>query len=231
LRAFNRDSILKLGLRTTGMEFASEMVVRAQLQGLSVAEVPASLKKDGRSRPPHLRSWRDGWRHLKFLLTYSPRWLFVYPGAALVAVSLLTFLLLLPGPKMLDGIRLGVHSLLFAGFGVLAGTQLTAFGLIAGLFGAREQFWRSSRQLQTLERFLSIDRGCVAGGGLLLLGLAGSIWSVWTWAATGYGDLAAEHQMRLVIPSLVSMGLGLQLMFVSFLVELICQQRCDGAGK
>jgi glycosyltransferase involved in cell wall biosynthesis len=118
LRAFRREEVLALGLSSPGMEFASEMVVKAHLKGLRIDEVPTTLSKDGRSRPPHLRSWRDGWRHLKFLLSYSPRWLYIYPGAVVLAISLALFAILLPGLVPFSGVRLGVHSLMFAGFGV-----------------------------------------------------------------------------------------------------------------
>nr|WP_294168707.1 glycosyltransferase family 2 protein [uncultured Sphingomonas sp.] len=225
LRAFRRDAILGLRLNTTGMEFASEMVVKANLQGLAIAEVPTTLKKDGRSRPPHLRSWRDGWRHLKFLLTFSPRWLFVYPGTTLVVASLLTFLLLLPGQRTLGPVRFGVHSLLFAGFGVLTGLQLASLGLIASVHGARERYWAESNHLARLRRWLSVDRSCLAGGGLLVLGIAGATLSLLQWAAAGYGDLLVERQMRLVIPSLVLVGAGIQLMFTGFLLEFLGQPR------
>ncbi|MGI4877353.1 MAG: glycosyltransferase family 2 protein, partial [Janthinobacterium lividum] len=124
LRAFRRDSILRLGLRTTGMEFASEMVVRATLARLAISEVPTTLSPDGRSRPPHLRSWRDGWRHLKFLLTYAPKWLFFYPGAALATVGLILLAALLPGSLRIGSITLGVHTLLFAAAGIVIGAQL-----------------------------------------------------------------------------------------------------------
>ena len=149
LRAFRRDRILALDLCSPGMEFASEMVVKAHLSKLDISEAPASLAKDGRSRPPHLRSWRNGWRHLKFLLLFSPRWLFVYPGLALTTCASLAFAYLLPRYQFLGGVRLGVHSLLFAAFGMVVGAQLASFGIIASLFGVRERFWSTSGRLDT----------------------------------------------------------------------------------
>ena len=221
LRAFRRASILALDLSAPGMEFASEMVVRSQLRGLKIQEVPTTLSKDGRSRPPHLRSWRDGWRHLKFLLTFAPRWLYIYPGLALIAVSLAAFLILLPGFVTIGEIRLGVNSLLFLGFGIIVGFQLTSMGLIASLFGVRESYWQGSGRLTRIRRWLSIDRGCIIGGTMIVGGLIGLASAVWGWARLDFGDLAVEPMMRVIIPSMLLGIVGLQFMFTCFLVELL----------
>jgi hypothetical protein len=221
LRAFRRDSILALDLSAPGMEFASEMVVRSQLRGLKIEEVPATLSKDGRSRPPHLRSWADGWRHLKFLLTFAPRWLYIYPGLALIVLSLSAFLALLPGFVTLGEVRLGVNSLLFAGIGIIIGFQLTTMGLIASLFGVRESYWQGSGRLNWINRWLTIDRGCIIGGSMMFCGLAGLLFAVWNWARTGFGDLTVEAEMRVIIPSMLLGVVGLQLMFTCFLIELL----------
>jgi len=221
LRAFRRASILALDLSAPGMEFASEMVVRSQLRGLKIEEVPTTLSKDGRSRPPHLRSWRDGWRHLKFLLTFAPRWLYIYPGLALIAVSLAAFLILLPGFVTIGEIRLGVNSLLFLGFGIIVGFQLTSMGLIASLFGVRESYWQGSGRLERIRRWLSIDRGCIIGGTMIVAGLIGLASAVWGWARLDFGDLAVEPMMRVIIPSMLLGIVGPQFMFTCFLVELL----------
>ena len=221
LRAFRRDSILSLDLNSSGMEFASEMVVRAHLRKLRIDEVPTTLAKDGRSRPPHLRSWRDGWRHLKFLLIYSPRWLYIYPGLALLAISLGAFLYLLPGYQLLGSARLGVHTLAFAGFGVLVGVQLASLGLIASVFGVRESYWYSNGHLDRVKRWLTIDRGVLIGGAMVLIGFAGALFAFWNWAQSGYGDLSVESTMRIVIPASVVAVVGIQTAFVCFLFELL----------
>lgn len=223
LRAFRRDSILDLHLNSTGMEYASEMIVKAQLAGLSMDEVPAGLAKDGRSRPPHLRSWRDGWRHLKFLLVFAPRWLFVYPGLALLVMSLAAFAALLPGDLTIDGVRLGVHSLLFASSAMLIAVQLMSFGLLASLFGARERYWPITPRLARLRSWLTIDNGCVAGGGMMALGVIGAVWALGSWAATGFSDMNPESLMRVSIPSVVLAAMGLQVALTSFLIELLSQ--------
>lgn len=221
LRAFRREAILGLDLNSSGMEFASEMVVRAHLGRLRIDEVPTTLAKDGRSRPPHLRSWRDGWRHLKFLLTYSPRWLYIYPGLTLLAISLAAFLYLLPGYQLLGSARLGVHTLAFAGFGVLVGVQLASLGLIASVFGVRESYWYSNGHLDRVKRWLTIDRGVLIGGALVLLGFALALFAFWNWARTGYGDLSVESTMRIVIPASVIAVVGIQTAFACFLFELL----------
>jgi glycosyltransferase involved in cell wall biosynthesis len=221
LRAFRRDSILSLGLSSPGMEYASEMIVKAQLAGVSMAEVPATLAKDGRSRPPHLRSWRDGWRHLKFLLLFAPRSLYLYPGLGLFALSLAAFVGLLPGDVSVGSVRFGVHSLLFAGAGMLIGAQMMSFGLLASLFGVRERYWSAGRGLDRVRALLTIDKGCLAGGAMMLAGLAGAVVALADWAGAGFSDMDPDQLMRLSIPSVLLAGIGLQLMLTAFLLELL----------
>lgn len=221
LRAFRRDSVLSLGLSSPGMEYASEMIVKAQLAGLSMSEVPATLSKDGRSRPPHLRSWRDGWRHLKFLLLFAPRSLYIYPGLALFALSFAALLGLLPGDLTVGGVRFGVHSLLFAGAGMLIGAQMMSFGLLAGLFGARERYWSAGRGLERARALLTIDKGSLIGGAMILAGIGGAVVALASWAGAGFSDMDPDMLMRLSIPSVLSAGIGLQLMLTSFLLELL----------
>jgi glycosyltransferase involved in cell wall biosynthesis len=221
LRAFRRDAILSLGLSSPGMEYASEMIVKAQLAGLSMAEVPATLSKDGRSRPPHLRSWRDGWRHLKFLLLFAPRSLYLYPGLTLFALSFAVFLGLLPGDVTLGSVRFGVHSLLFAGAGMLIAAQMMSFGLLAGLFGVRERYWSAGRGLERARAFLTIDKGSLIGGAMMLAGFGGAVVALISWAGAGFSDMNPDMLMRISIPSVLSAGIGLQLMLTAFLLELL----------
>lgn len=221
LRAFRREAILDLGLSSSGMEYASEMIVKAQLAGVSMAEVPTTLAKDGRSRPPHLRSWRDGWRHLKFLLLFSPRWLFIYPGLALLAAGLAAVFGLLPGDRSVAGIRFGVHSLLFASAAILIASQLLSFGILASHFGARARYWPEGRVLKRVRAWLGIDRACLAGGTMMLLGLCGAVAALLSWAGAGFSDMRPEALMRLSIPSVLLAGTGLQLMLTSFLLEFL----------
>ncbi len=221
LRAFRRDAILGLGLKTTGMEFASEMVVKASLAHLRVTEVPTTLSPDGRSRPPHLRSWRDGWRHLKFLLTFAPKWLFFYPGAALAGVGLLLLAALLPGSVHLGSVTLGVHTLLFAAAGVIIGAQLMSFAVVARLFGVQQRLWPTSPRIELARRLFTIDRTCVVGAILLVAGIAIAIGALSGWAGRGFGDMEVEATMRLAIPSVLLCALGVQALVTGFFAALL----------
>ncbi len=223
LRAFSREAILKLNLATTGMEFASEMVVKATLRNLAIAEVPTTLVPDGRTRPPHLRSWRDGWRHLKFLLTFAPKWLFFYPGSALLFAGLAVLAWLLPGAQKIGTVEFGVHTLLFAAGAVLIGLQLVSFAIVARVFGIREQFWPSGPSIERVQRWLTVDRGCILGALSLLASLATGIAAVMSWAGQDYGSMNPSALMRLAIPSVLLGCGGVQIMFTGFLLGLMQQ--------
>src|SRR5271166_2289565 len=138
MRAFRKDSFLRMDIRSTGMEFASEMVVKATLLRMEIGEVPTTLSPDGRSRPPHLRTWRDGWRHLRFLLMYSPRWLFLYPGVGLMVAGAIMMAWLLPAPRTIGGVTFGIHTLFYASLGVVVGFHSALFYIFARLYGMRE---------------------------------------------------------------------------------------------
>src|SRR6266498_5009319 len=173
LRGFSKAAAMKLDLRTTGMEFASEMVVKATLNKLRITEVPTTLFPDGRSRPPHLRSWRDGWRHLRFLLLYSPRWLFFYPGALLMLLGMATGILLLPGERVVAGIHFDIHTLLFAAVAVILGFQAVNFVLFTKVFAIIEGLLPEDGRLSRAMRILSLEGGLMLGALLLLDGIAG----------------------------------------------------------
>ena len=221
LRAFDRAAILNLNLKTTGMEFASEMVVKAQLAGLKLAEVPTTLSPDGRSRPPHLRSWRDGWRHLKFLLTFAPKWLFFYPGLVLAGAGLMMLIALLPGSVQLGTVRLGVTTLLFSGAGVLIGAQLMSLAVVARLFGVREGYWPTSPNTELARQWATIDRGCIVGGAMLAFGIVLALAAVGNWAGAGFGDMSVEQTMRFAVPSVLLCALGVQALVTGFFVTLL----------
>jgi glycosyltransferase involved in cell wall biosynthesis len=225
LRAFSREAILGLNLNTPGMEFASEMVVKASLQGLRIEDVPTKLVKDGRSRPPHLRSWRDGWRHLKFLLTFAPNWLFMVPGMVLVALGLAGLALLLPGDAQLGQITLGVHSLLYSAAFVLMGVQIVSFAYLARLFGIRESFWPQSDRMKAVSNWFTVEAGSLLGLALLLCGGVTAFLAVREWAGANYGAMKVESLMRLAIPSFLMASVGLQCVFTSFFAGLLGQPR------
>jgi hypothetical protein len=220
LRGFSRDAMLRLKLQSPGMEFASEMVVKAALHGLSMAEVPTTLSPDGRSRPPHLRTWRDGWRHLKFLLLHSPRWLFVYPGLLLVALGLLGSLLLSQGAVRVNPhLELDVHTLAVACFAVLIGTQLVLFGALSRRYAMVEGFLPPPANFRDILMGLTLERVLWTAAGLLLAGAAGVGWAVWTWADANFGPLPYTDVMRVLIPSLTAAAAAVQFAAAGFLAS------------
>lgn len=225
LRGFNRESIRRLELRTSGMEFASEMIVRASLERLRISEVPTTLSKDGRSRPPHLRSWRDGWRHLRFLLMYSPRWLFLYPGLVLVMAGLLVGGWLLPQPRQVLGVVFDFHTLFYAGLAVVIGYQSVIFAVSTLLFVSSEGLLPEDRRLNEAFARVSLEAGLMAGLLLVLLGLAGTIWAVADWGLQAFGPLEPGRMMRLLIPSGTALVIGCQTIFASFFLSILGLRR------
>ncbi len=229
LRGFDRHAILGLGLFMPGMEFASEMVVKASVNRLSISEVPITLFPDGRGRPPHLRPWRDGWRHLKFLLIHSPRWLYLYPGLVMTFGGLgLMTLLALKGNIAILGIQLQVHSMLAAGIFGLLGVQTMSFAVLARQFAVREGYLPRNTLLDRLRHWGTMERVTMAGVIVLLAGLAGLLLAGLHWAMLGFGSLDYAATMRAVVPSLVAMGVGLQLVLSGFLSGMLELPRIDG---
>ena len=225
IRAFRKDSFQHMDLRSTGMEFASEMVVKATLLGMKVSEVPTTLSPDGRSHPPHLRTWRDGWRHLRFLLMYSPRWLFLYPGIALVVLGLAGCVLLLPGPRHVYGIGFDVHTLLYAFVSVLLGFQLVAFATFAKVFAITEGLLPPDPRLNRAFRWITLETGLIVGGLLTIIGIGGSVWAVSSWARTSFGALDPAQMLRLVMPAVFSLTLGIEIIFSSFFLSILGLRR------
>ncbi len=225
LRAFRRDAALRLELQTTGMEFASEMIVKATLLGLRVVEVPTTLAKDGRGRPPHLRSFRDGWRHLRFLLLYSPRWLFLYPGAALMLAGLLLGAWVLPGPRVVAGVELDVHTLMYAAAAIYVGYQSVTFALLTKFFAVNERLLPDDPRLNRLLRYVTLEVGLAAGALLVLLGLAGTLRALSDWGARSFGELDPTQTLRIVIPSVLALTLGLQAVLSSFFLSVLALGR------
>lgn len=225
LRGFRTDSIRKLGLATTGMEFASEMVVRATVEKLRVEEVPATLSPDGRSRPPHLRSFRDGWRHLRFLLLLSPRWLFLYPGATLMLVGLASMLWLLPGPRVLFGLGLGVNTLVYSAAAIVCGVQAMTFAIFAKVFAINARLLPNDPRLGRLGAAGALEAGMIVGLALILAGLAGAAYSLGLWKVASFGALNPEVTLRIVAPSATALIVGLQLVFSSFFLGVLGLRR------
>ena len=228
LRGFDRRAILSLGLFMPGMEFAPEMVVKAVVNRLSIAEVPITLHPDGRGRSPHLRPWRDGWRHLKFLLMHSPRWLYLYPGLVMTFGGLgLMTLLALAGSVTILGIQLQGHTMLAAGIFGLLGVQTMSFAVLARQFAVREAYLPSNTLLDRLRRWGTMERVTVMGVVVLLAGFAGLLLAVLHWAMLDFGALDYAATLRAIVPSLVAMGVGLQLVLSGFLSGMLELPRID----
>ncbi len=221
LRGFSRDAIIQLNLRTIGMEFASEMVVKATLAQLDLREVPTTLARDGRSRPPHLRSFRDGWRHLRFLLLFSPRWLFLYPGIVLLWLGLLVGAILLPGPARLGGINFDVHTFLIAALCIIVGLQSISFAVIGRRFASRYGFIPRSDHYDRLLEALTLERILLVAILLMLTGLAALFWGLGEWAARDFGNLNPSRTMRPVILAMTALVSGFQLMMSGFMSSMI----------
>lgn len=225
LRGFRKEAILALDLRTTGMEFASEMVVKATLHSLHIAEVPTTLSPDGRSRPPHLRSWRDGWRHLRFLLLYSPRWLFFYPGALLIVAGLLVGLWLLPAPRTVGGVTFDVHTLLYAAMAIIVGFQALIFALFTKVFAISERLLPEDPRLNQMFRYVNLEAGLLVGIVLMLSGLAASVYAVVTWGRQNFGDLVPSQMLRLAIPAVTLITISFQTILASFFLSILGLKR------
>lgn len=225
LRGFSKAAILALDLRTTGMEFASEMVVKATLTKMRIAEVPTILYPDGRSHPSHLRRWRDGWRHLRFLLLYSPRWLFLYPGILLMLVGFAAGLWLISGPRTIGGITFDIHTLLYASMAVIIGFQSIAFSVLSKVYAVSEGLIPDDPRVSKALRVFAPEVGLVIGTILFVIGLAGSIFAFRVWGLQSFGPLDPQTTMRAVIPAGVLVALGVQTILSSFFLGLLGMAR------
>jgi len=230
LRGVDRAAALRLGLRAPGMEFASEMIVKATLAGWRIAEVPTVLSRDGRSRPPHLRSWRDGWRHLRFLLMMSPRWLMLYPGALLIGVGIAAEIAILHGPIVIGGVGFDIHTMLYAAGATILGVQLVLFSLLARTVGVLKNVLPMSPPLARFLHVFTVERGILSGLLLGLVGLGLAVFSLENWAHARLAALDPATMMRIAIPSVTLMLAGAEIVFASFLLGFI-DVRENGAGK
>jgi glycosyltransferase involved in cell wall biosynthesis len=221
LRGVERAAVLKLGLQAPGMEFASEMIVKATLAGWRIAEVPTTLSPTGRSRRPHLRSWRDGWRHLRFLLMMSPRWLMLYPGTCLIAIGVAAQIAIAQGPIVVSGIGFDIHTMLYAGGAVILGVQLVLFSVLARAVGVLKNVLPMRPTFSRFLRAFTLERGILLS---LLLGVGGlvlAVYSFTTWAHAHLAALEPTVVMRVAIPSVTLMLAGAEIIFSSFLLKFI----------
>ena len=222
LRAFTKDALGKMELQTTGMEFASEMVIKATLKKFRIAEVPITLHKDGRSRPPHLKPWRDGWRHLRFMLIYSPRWLFLVPGLLLSALGVIVSATLSVANVQLGGVQFNVGTLMMACMAVIVGFQLVAFAFYTKVFAIAEGLLPADPKLSRVFKTFTLEKGIVVGLLVLLGGLAMFLRALWLWQQANFGLLpSTEENLRRLIPAATLMLLGVQTVFSSFFMSVL----------
>ena len=225
MRGFRRDKFLELGLQTSGMEFASEMVVKSALANFDIREVPTTLKPDGRSRPPHLRTWRDGWRHLRFLMLFSPRWLFLIPGITLLIAGLVGMAALIPGPRTIAGLEFDIHALIYAHLAVVVGAHIIFLAAFVRVYlaqtGLLPPLYRRTRRFADA---FSLERLLIVGLIVLGLGISGSVVAVLRWGGQPLSVNGISSMMRLIVPSVTAVALGIEACFAAFVLGV---QRID----
>lgn len=230
LRGFRRAAVLDLSLQSTGMEFASEMVVKATLAGLRIDEVPTTLSPDGRSGPPHLRSWHDGWRHLRFLLLYSPRWLFLIPGIVLMAVGFVSGAVLVVGPVSIGNITLDVDTLVAAAAVLVIGFQAILFAMLTKIYAIEEQFLPPDPRLDTFLKKVTLERGLAAGGLIGMIGVGGLLASLVHWKLRDFGTLNPRVSLRIVVPSAVALIISCQTIFAALFASVLGIRHVSSRG-
>ena len=225
LRGFDKDAIRKLGLTAPGMEFANEMVVKSTLQGLRITEVPTTLSPDGRSSSPHLRTWRDGWRTLRFLLIFSPRWLFLYPGLFLMAIGLTSMLWLLPGTRTIGNVGFDVNTLVYSGAAIILGFQAIVFSVFAKIFAMGAGLMPDDPRMTRLRSVFTLEVGIIVGLLMLVGGFAAFAYAIGFWGRASFGELDVSQSLRIVAPSATALVLGLQIVFSSFFISVLDLER------
>jgi len=222
LRGFKQDIVERLALQTIGMEFASEMIVKASLFDLEITEVPTTLSVDGRSRPPHLRTWRDGWRHLRFLLMHSPKWLFYIPGLTLLLLGTLLMLLTLFKPfEIIKGVYFDTNTLIFSSVFIIIGFSCLTLGLFTRTYATEEGFLPKSKLDDKVEQFFKLELGIFLGALIFLGGVMGSLYSFYIWKQAHFGRLEYGEILRIVVPSSTLILVGIQLLFSSFFLGIL----------
>ena len=221
MRAFDARFIRGINLRCTGMEFASEMVIKATLGGARIGEVPITLHKDGRiAQAAHLRTFRDGWRHMRFYLLFSPRWLFLLPGAALILAGLLGYAIAMPR-LTIGGVTFDVHTLLFASLAIICGYQSILFAVLTKVYGIEAGMLPPDPRMNRLFRWINLERGLLAGGLTMLGGMALLGSAMVQWAVADFGPLDYGHTMRAVIPGVLLTAVGFQSVLSSFFLSIL----------
>jgi glycosyltransferase involved in cell wall biosynthesis len=221
LRGFSKEAYSKMGLKTTGMEFASEMIVKASLKNMKIAEVPTILSPAGRSRPPHLNTWRDGWRHLRFLVLYSPNWLFLIPGMLMMLFGSIASSILIMGPLTIGTVNFDVHTLLFTSGTLLIGFQFILFYGLTKVFTVENELLPKSRKYDRLFKFINLEKGLITGILMVITGIILSILAYNNWQHLSFGNINNNNIFRIVIPAITLMLLGIQIILFSLFFSIL----------
>ena len=225
LRGFSKEAFTRMELKTTGMEFASEMIVKASLKDMKIAEVPTTLSPDGRSRPPHLNTWRDGWRHLRFLVLYSPKWLFYYPGFILFFLGLIASAILVYNPVTIGSVTFDVHTLLFTAVSLLIGFQFIVFYGLTKVFTVENGLLPKSKNYDRQFQFINLEKGLIVGAVLIIVGVVLSILAYNYWHDLNFGDITNSNTLRIVIPAVTTMLLGVQVILFNLFFSILGLKR------
>ncbi len=225
MRAFSREAFQRMDLHTTGMEFASEMVVKSALLGIPIREVPTTLKPDGRSRPPHLRTWPDGWRHLRFLMMYSPRWLFLYPGLLLMVAGFGASVWLWPRERAIGAVHFDANTLVYSMACLMLGYNTVLFAVMAKVFAVTTGLLPEDDKFKRWFGRVKLETGLVVGAGIFIVSLAATVWALLFWEHTGYGPLRMDHMLRITLPSAMGMVFGVETCFASFFLSMMGLRR------
>lgn len=221
LRGFSKEAYNRMGLKTTGMEFASEMIVKSKLNNLSIVEVPTILYPDGRTRKPHLKTWSDGWRHLRFLLLYSPNWLFLLPGILMMLIGFLASILLILEPLTIKGVRFDIHTLMYSSSLVLIGFQFLVFYAMTKIFAVENGLLPKSTRYDTLFKYINLEKGLIIGVLIVIFGFVLSLKGLSIWKATDFGALQPTDTLRWIIPAVFTILLGIQIVLFSLFFSIL----------
>ncbi len=227
LRGFSKEAYHRMDLKTTGMEFASEMIVKSKLNGLKITEVPTILYPDGRTRKPHLKTWSDGWRHLRFLTLYSPNWLFLYPAILMMVVGLVASTLLIIEPVMIEGIIFDIHTLMYSSSLILIGFQFLVFYGLTKIFAVENGLLPKSKRYPKIMKYLNLEKGLIIGLLFLITGFILSYKGLTVWKASDFGSLRPTNTFRLIIPAVFTILLGVQIILFSLFFSILGLKNSD----
>ncbi len=225
MRAVRKDAYIKLGMKAPGMEYASEMIAKAGLHKLKIAEVPVNLYKDGRGRKPHLRTWQDGWKHLRLILLLSPKWLLLYPAMFFLIIGTLLGGALVFSYVRIFNLVLDIHTLYYASVMFMLGTQLMQFYILARLYGSSMGLYPARRLSSTVFRFFAFEKSLIAGSLIFFAGILLTGYAVYQWQQKHFGELDPVYVFRIIIPAGFCISFGMQIIVFGFLLYTLRQIR------